>query len=434
MDIAGARWFAGKGRGGRVRGAQPLGWYQPPGAHEPGVRSEILRIDYPDGVPEYYHTLDSYRRAPVSGVPAEPAADPSLGYRRDATRDPEAMAVLLQALSHATEDLGPEPGCWRVVLRHPELLAGAGPARLIAGEQSNSTILFGDSLAMKLFRRLEPGRSLDVARHEMLAQAGNTDVDALVGWVSARLGGSTTPFETDLMMITAQVPAARDGWELACEAAAEGRELSGQLAELGRALARIHQALTQAEPTHTLPREELITRVGGRIDAAAAVVPQVATHREALMRILTRITTPDITTQAIHGDFHLGQTLWGSRGWTIIDFEGEPLTPRTQRQAPDSPWRDVAGIMRSLDYAGAATGRPDDPDVRTWVARAGRAFLAGYCHGQLSFEQRVLLDAYLVDKVCYEVVYETRERPAWATIPLHALTVMAQAEPGTDSR
>jgi predicted trehalose synthase len=92
----------------------------------------------------------------------------------------------------------------------------------------------------------------------------------------------------------------------------------------------------------------------------------------------------------------------------------------------------VAGILRSLDYAGAATGRPDRPDVRRWVATASRAFLAGYCQGPLSFEQRALLDAYLVDKVCYEVVYETRQRPTWAPIPLHALTAMAQAQPGSD--
>ncbi|MBN8883899.1 MAG: hypothetical protein J0H73_16515, partial [Salana multivorans] len=139
-----------------------------------------------------------------------------------------------------------------------------------------------------------------------------------------------------------------------------------------------------------------------------------------------------------HGDYHLGQVLRSASGtWAVIDFEGEPLRPLSERVLPDLPLRDVAGMLRSFDYAGGSA-RVDgaDPEaVRTWVAEAQEAFLAGYAEGLRTDpgagagdvadhdadDGGELLRALLLDKALYEAVYESRNRPDWLSIPLTAI-------------
>jgi maltokinase len=137
----------------------------------------------------------------------------------------------------------------------------------------------------------------------------------------------------------------------------------------------------------------------------------------------------------VHADFHLGQTLRTVRGWKIVDFEGEPARPLADRVKRDSAWRDVAGMLRSFDYAAHAVEADVEADgaqiayrAMEWVERNRSAFLAGYIEGsdrtegdELSEDQLVLLRAYEVDKAVYEVVYEARNRPDWITIPLSAI-------------
>ena len=138
--------------------------------------------------------------------------------------------------------------------------------------------------------------------------------------------------------------------------------------------------------------------------------------------------------QQIHGDLHLGQTLRTVRGWKIVDFEGEPAKPLAERVLPDSPWRDVAGMLRSFDYAprvvegvdrrrrrrrrrGAARlpRRPSGPQ------RNRAAFLDGLRRPRADRRRAPLLAAYVADKAVYETVYETRNRPTWVAIPLEAV-------------
>ncbi len=126
-----------------------------------------------------------------------------------------------------------------------------------------------------------------------------------------------------------------------------------------------------------------------------------------------------LTTQRVHGDFHLGQALLGADGWRIIDFEGEPLKSLAERREFDTVWRDVAGLLRSLDYARSAHADPSGNEAMTWCREGRAAFLAGY--GETAGSDPALLRAYEVDKAIYEVVYETRNRPDWAHIPLSAV-------------
>jgi predicted trehalose synthase len=129
--------------------------------------------------------------------------------------------------------------------------------------------------------------------------------------------------------------------------------------------------------------------------------------------------------QRIHGDYHLGQVLRvPDRGWVLLDFEGEPLRPLAERSLPDQPLRDVAGMLRSFDYA-AGSWEQSHPgrSAREWAARAQRAFLDGYAteSGRDPRGDSALLTAFQLDKALYEVVYEARNRPTWLTIPTAAV-------------
>jgi maltokinase len=170
-----------------------------------------------------------------------------------------------------------------------------------------------------------------------------------------------------------------------------------------------------------------------RLDAALDVVPSLAPHTEALRAAYDRLRRlAELEVQQIHGDLHLGQTLRTSLGWKIVDFEGEPAKPLAERLRPDSPWRDVAGMLRSFDYVPHVVERqfaedhPEGADQRAyraeeWAHRNRNHFLTAYAGGGLTETQHALLDAYVADKAVYETVYETRNRPTWVGIPLEAV-------------
>jgi maltokinase len=164
-----------------------------------------------------------------------------------------------------------------------------------------------------------------------------------------------------------------------------------------------------------------------------AVVPELAEHAPALRELFTAVGAIEAgPIQRVHGDLHLGQTLRTAKGWKVVDFEGEPAKPLSERVLPDSPWRDVAGMLRSFDYAprvvamtASATG-DDGTEQRSyraaeWSARNQAAFLEAYAGRELSGDEQTLLAAYVADKAVYECVYEARNRPSWLPIPLAAL-------------
>ena len=163
--------------------------------------------------------------------------------------------------------------------------------------------------------------------------------------------------------------------------------------------------------------------------------------RRAARGCSTRSPSLDgLDVQQVHGDLHLGQTLRTASGWKIVDFEGEPAKPLAERQLPDSPWRDVAGMLRSFDYAPRVVERvaerpatrPTPSEHATSAPRSGPSATRttssyAYAGGALTAEQQVLLDAYVADKAVYETVYETRNRPTWVEIPLQAVARIGAA-------
>jgi maltokinase len=178
---------------------------------------------------------------------------------------------------------------------------------------------------------------------------------------------------------------------------------------------------------------ELAKRMHERLDDAIDVVPDLATYADRLRLTFDAAAVLDsVPAQRIHGDMHLGQTLRTVKGWKLVDFEGEPAKPLAERLLPDPVWRDVAGMLRSFDYAAEVVERElgeGDPDIGPqlseradeWTQRNRTAFVEAYAGRPLTRFEQVLLDAYEVDKAVYECVYEARNRPTWVDIPLAAI-------------
>ena len=247
---------------------------------------------------------------------------------------------------------------------------------------------------------------------------------------------------------------ASDGWDLALASVRNlfaeadlhadevGGDFAGEAARLGVALAEVHADLAEHFPVERrdgTALDALAAAMEGRLDAALDVVPDLAPYAAGLRETFGRLRGLDgIDVQQVHGDLHLGQTLRTVKGWKIVDFEGEPAKPLAERLLPDSAWRDVAGMIRSFDYAprvvamtagGGCRHRRGEAEQRAyraseWAARNRAAFLDAYTaqRGQdLDSTASTLLEAYLADKVVYEAVYEARNRPGWLSIPLAAL-------------
>ena len=182
----------------------------------------------------------------------------------------------------------------------------------------------------------------------------------------------------------------------------------------------------------------------GRLVAALDVVPDLAAHESRLRETFARLRELDaVEVQQVHGDLHLGQTLRTVKGWKIVDFEGEPAKPLAERVLPDLVWRDVAGMLRSLDYAAHAVIADFQADEEAnrqiafraaeWADRNQASFLRGYIEnsgrtseGGLTDAQDLVLRAYVADKAVYEAVYEARNRPTWLSIPLGAIGRLTQ--------
>jgi maltokinase len=299
---------------------------------------------------------------------------------------------------------------------------------VISGEQSNTSIVyFADgepALIAKVFRTLHHGENPDVTLQSALSRAGSPFVPRFDGVLSGRWPDSGRPdgqAEGTLAFAQEFLPDVRDGWTIALESARENRSFVEAARDLGVAIAGVHGILAQVLPTH-LPAADDIAAMrdawARRLEMAAREVPQIAERRaeiEAVFRDAATAEWPAL--QRVHGDLHLGQVLAvPGGGWRVVDFEGEPLRPMSERDRPDVAVRDVAGMLRSFDYAAGATGE----DRRDWAFQCRKAFLAGYDAGSGGIPPGydLLLGAFELDKAVYEAVYEARNRPDWLGIPL----------------
>lgn len=407
--ISAARWFSGKGLEADLVSIDPLPWFVEPG-DGPGVRAEVATVAYADGRREFYQLLVGYLTDSDRSLGS--AELPGLGTFAvvEATSDPSSMRALLTAL----------------VDGHPEVrwldaapIDVSLPTRVWAGEQSNTTVCLGDTVLVKFFRKLDAGRNLDVEVLEALNGSGDTP--ELYGVLTGTLPGGE---RADLGMLVERRTEVSDGWQWACAQCAEGRPIPTEARALGAALRHVHRLLADAFGTSERPGAEVAAGMRGRLDAAIAQVGELADHATSLRLALGGLAGRKLATQRVHGDFHLGQVLHANdpaatHPWTIIDFEGEPLKTLAERREFDSVWRDVAGMLRSFDYVRGAHQEPTSPEARRWAKEAASAFLDGYCDGDEV--DQVALSAYQVDKAVYEVVYEVRNRPHWAHIPLGAV-------------
>ena len=370
------RWFPG--RGGTVAGARAGEAVE---VHDARLLPAVLEVAFPDGRREDYLIPLVLR----DGKPPMDACDDG--------------AVLLEALRSGA------PG-----FEATRPIPAGLPARRFAGEQSNTTVFFSDQLLAKVFRRIEPGINVDVELHEVLAGSG----------VAAELYGRWRVDGTDYAVFLEALPDPTDGYVLACRHARDGADFTTHAWALGEALATVHRTLAERLPSDTTASGAVLAAgFRRRFAQVEAEVDEVATHSAAVDAVFGAIADEVVATQRIHGDCHLGQVLLTRGRWVYVDFEGEPMASLEERRAPDTPLRDLAGMLRSFGYARADGGAP-----ASWLLACRRAFLEGY--GLDPDVPNPLLTAYETDKAGYEVSYEARYRPHLMRVPLDFLSQLPE--------
>jgi maltokinase len=457
--LGSARWFGGKGRPFTLRELRRVG--EVPGEGDFRVTVDLARVGYADaeGGEELYQVPLVFHEHPQERIEHAYLGywdDPDLGQAHvyDALYDRHAMARWLHEFGRASTGAA-DPATPLLFHRLPgHDLDTSAQGALFSGEQSNSSVAFGEDSLMKVFRKVTPGVNPDVQVHEVLTRAGSEHVAALYGWIDMvdPEADAESGALVQLAMLQQFLRTASDGWELArasvrnlfaeadLHAHEVGGDFAGEASRLGVALAETHASLAEAFPVEnrsTPQMAALSRRMHGRLDEAIAVVPGLAAYAEGLRAAFDAVAVLDgVEAQRIHGDLHLGQTLRTVKGWKLVDFEGEPAKPLAERLLPDPVWRDVAGMLRSFDYAAAAVERElgeHDPQVveqldyraAEWARRNRGAFVTAYAGRELTRFEQVLLDAYEVDKAIYECVYEVRNRPSWLDIPLSAVARLA---------
>jgi maltokinase len=309
-------------------------------------------------------------------------------------------------------------------------------------------MVFGDVAIMKVFRRLQPGMNPDIEVQRDLTRLGAKNVPRLLGAVEADVDGAPT----SLAMLQEFMTTATDGWELAKSSVRDlmaerdlhadeaGGDFAAEAERLGEAVAQVHVDLATAFGTGEASAAQLRDRaeaMRARLERAVEIVPPLGEVVAALTETFAEVArlAESVTVQRIHGDLHLGQALRTVTRWVLIDFEGEPMAGIQTRSEYDSPLRDVAGMLRSFDYAGhhrvIEAGYDSQLSYRAgeWSDRNRSAFCTGYeqVAGTDPRTHEVLLRAFEADKAVYEAVYEARNRPNWLPIPLASLNRIASA-------
>jgi maltose alpha-D-glucosyltransferase/alpha-amylase len=405
-----------------------------------------------------------------------------IGALLDAAKDEEFVRDLAIAISRGSRE---EPNNLRFTT-HPSLAAipEGAPIRPIGAEQSNISLILGDNMVLKLYRRIRRGMQPELEVAQFLTNVAEfKNTPALLGAVE-HIEEDAEPCA--LAIAFAFVENQGDAWNAVVEALDRTIEDISLLPEgdkweealdrlyafpldlagkLGQRTAEMHRALAtettdpafHAEPIGKKQVEGWCAAI--RSDAERAFVslervsPEVsettAQHVNRLLEkrtalfahieALARLSATGMMTR-IHGDYHLGQVLIAKDDVIIIDFEGEPGRTLAERREKTSPLRDVAGMLRSLDYAASAAldrfatrsgGLPDRVIEVTaaWRERSGREFIAAYvetARGMVSYpreerEAAALLNLFLLQKTLYEISYEAANRPSWITVPVRGL-------------
>jgi predicted trehalose synthase len=447
------RWYAAKGSTASLR--KLWSWRLDDPAGQVGLET-LLVVDEAGEVPVLYQVPLTYRGAPLEGAQQALVGTTEhsvLGHRwvYDGPHDPVYAAQLLElALGRAVAQAGSVSDTEEPLVtgaKHPSWTATdltLRGSKVLSGEQSNTSIIYDlldvegnpKPLICKVFRMLHGGENPDVTVQGALSEAGSGGVPAMAGTVSATWPpvyreGEVAPEPQSGHLAFAQefFPGTEDAWRVALRAVGAGEDFTKQARELGAATAEVHELLATVLPTEAVTPEAITTVIAGmrsRYVAAASEVPALAAHEHRIADVFDRaVNAKWPALQRIHGDYHLGQVLQvQGRGWVLLDFEGEPLRPLAERSRPDLAVRDLAGMLRSFDYAGGSWEQSHPGrSARAWVAAAQTAFLDGYAaaSGTDPRHNPALLIAFQLDKALYEVVYEARNRPPWLSIPTAAV-------------
>ena len=403
-----------------------------------------------------------------------PALVGATGHIRDAIEDVDRLRVVGEVLAHGSPIKGEKGGVFHFSgpSLNPTSPPGATSIWAMGVEQSNTSVVFDDSVILKFFRKVEPGPNPDLELTRLLTNQGFQSIPSQVGEIFyEREEEEEGGFAIDLGLAQTFITDAKEGWTYVLERLAalynaihkqdapedrlllveeRAAELLSAIGQLGEATAALHVELSRedletellAEPvTH----EDLkawsvstIERLNGLLGEALELEPWAEGMAERLRKV-TWMNDAGHKTR-IHGDYHLGQVLRVPRAWRILDFEGEPARTLQERRAKHSPIKDVAGMLRSFSYAATASlferSQPDDdewarlePWALTWERLAREHFLAAYLanahEGRFLSADReelaVLLDFFELDKALYEVGYERGHRPGWLRIPLRGI-------------
>ena len=433
------RWFGAKSR--RLKAVQVLDTVPLANA-----QLKLLEVRYDD------HDADIY------ALPLLPGRD---GHAVDALMERDFNAALLDAIGHRRRFRGHHGDVLALPTRHLlHMTASEGDLlpRLSGAEQSNNSVIFGERLILKLYRRVEAGINPDLEMSRFLTDAGFGNIAPVYGALLYRSGPDQT---ATLAMLQAYVPNQGDAWSQVSHELGSGEsgaiERYQPYAELlGRRTAEMHLALA-SDPDDPAFAPEASTMLSTRSSyqsvrsLAASVLETLGKHlpkldgetkqlaqrvinaEDQIQRRLRALLETRVEAARIrcHGDYHLGQVLFTGGDFVIIDFEGEPARPLPERRLKRWALKDVAGMLRSFSYA-AATSQVGF--AQDWAAAAGQSFLRGYwtTAGDAPFvprtveEKELLVDVMLMEKALYELRYELDNRPDWVIIPLRGLASLVE--------
>ena len=322
-------------------------------------------------------------------------------------------------------------------------------ARVVSSEQSNSSVIFDDELILKVFRRLEAGVNPELELLRFLTERGFENIAQLGGWYAY----TGKQMDATLGILQRFVANGEDGWERALDTLDSAPDaFLDTLRRLGEVTGKMHTVLgSDSNDVNFAPEQTSVESLGlltatvdEEIESVFTGLPEDVAELDPIrgrgeevrerLRLLTNLGGVGRVIRH-HGDFHLGQTLWATDDWVILDFEGEPARSLPERRRKRSPLRDVAGMLRSFAYAASAAQLLRDVEPPPgWEDRARSEFLAGYREtidpnlvpSGPSMEK--LLAVFELEKAVYELRYELNNRPEWVRIPVAGIMRMLEEE------
>ncbi|KQQ88709.1 phosphotransferase [Aureimonas sp. Leaf324] len=463
VEFAGRqRWYAGRSE--RVSNAR----FEPIEASIGAAELGELVVHVEDGETQRYFL--PLVRAAEGAAATSLDAGPAGGLLADGARDP-AFAAAVVALLVNGEGEGGALVAHHSRARADRLAAVAGvPAseiKVLSGEQSNTSVGVGRLGILKFYRRLRDGEQPELEVTAFLTEkSGFTNAPALFGWLELRRPDGS---HAAVAALFERVDNRGDAWGVVTDDLVA--ELSGHNAErerfdagatLGRRTGEMHAALAQKtgepafdpEPLDATSLSRIIAEARAEAGEALDVLAREAERSPKLKGEIDRLLAArgEIDTwfagfsadeaggwrTRIHGDYHLGQVLVSGADAVILDFEGEPGRPLSERRAKTSPLRDVAGMLRSFDYAAFAArdrlGSDAGEAARTasdaWRDRTSAEFLKAWEAASgvslSSAANMKLLDLFVLQKAFYELRYEAAMRPAWLSIPLRGIVSLLE--------